>query len=47
MDDGFAFDSVLLSSEEETDEGGRGTFLWGGSGVWGWLSANVELDVPE
>ena len=42
----FAFDSVLLSSEEDTDEGGRGTFLGGCGSGWGWLIANEELDVP-
>ena len=45
--DGFTFDSVLLSSEEETDVGGPGAFLWGGGGGWGWLGANVELDVLD
>ena len=47
MADGFAFDSVLLSSEEDNDGGGCGAFMWGGGGGWGWLGANVELDVPE
>ena len=46
MADGFAFDYVLLSSEEENDEGGRGAFMWGGGDGWGWLVAKVELDVP-
>ena len=41
MADGFAFDSVLLISEEDTDEGDCGAFLWGGGGGWGWLGANV------
>ena len=46
MENRLSFDSVLLSSEEETDKGGRGTFLWGCGGGWGWLIANEELDVP-
>ena len=45
--DVFSFESVLLSSEEDTDKGGRSAFMWGGGGGWGWMGANVELDVPE
>ena len=43
----FIFESVLLSSEEETDEGGHSALLWVCSGGWGWLISNEELDVPE
>ena len=45
MADQFAFESVLMSSEDKTDKGIRGAFLWGYGGGWGCLIANEELDV--
>ena len=45
--DRFSFDSIIMVSEEETDEGGRGALLCGCGEGWGWLSANKELDVLE
>ena len=47
MDNRFAFDSIILVSEVETDKDGRGVFFWSCGGGWGCLFANIELYVPE